>query len=214
MEKRVQTITKQFKTVGEITAVMRVEKGKHTVEITVPASGIVLRAQETSENMYASIDQCVEKIERQIHKYKTRLMKRKYSNFKDAAPAPLPDDSEDVPEETGEFKVARTKNYAMRPMGVQEAIMQMNMLNHDFSFSSTLKRKNRHCIPEKERGLRPDQSGNGLNLFRKPLSLQFKKFLQRAGAFAPTLFGLSYTHLLQLKKWIHSGTCAWSAYKN
>ena len=131
VEKRVQTITKQFKTVGEITAVMRVEKGKHIVEITVPASGIVLRAQETSENMYA-IDQCVEKIERQIHKYKTRLMKRKYSNFKDAAPAPLPEDSEDVPEETGEFKVARTKNYAMRPMGVQEAIMQMNMLNHDF----------------------------------------------------------------------------------
>ncbi len=132
VEKRVQTITKQFKTVGEITAVMRVEKGNHTVEITVPASGIVLRAQETSDNMYASIDQCVEKIERQIHKYKPRLMKRKYSNFKDAAPAPLPEDSEEVPEETGEFTVARTKNYAMRPMGVQEAIMQMNMLNHDF----------------------------------------------------------------------------------
>ena len=44
----------------------------------------------------------------------------------------LPEDSEEVPEETGEFTVARTKNYAMRPMGVQEAIMQMNMLNHDF----------------------------------------------------------------------------------
>ena len=131
VEKRVQTITKQFKTVGEITAVMRVEKGKHTVEITVPASGIVLRAQETSDKMYASIDECVEKIERQIHKYKTCLMKRKYSNFKDAEPAPLPDD-EELPEETGEFTVARVKNYAMRPMGVQEAIMQMNMLNHDF----------------------------------------------------------------------------------
>ena len=131
VEKRVQTITKQFKTVGEITAVMRVEKGKHTVEITVPASGIVLRAQETSDNMYASIDECVEKIERQIHKYKTRLMKRKYNNFRDAEPAPLPD-NEELPEETGEFKVARVKNYAMRPMGVQEAIMQMNMLNHDF----------------------------------------------------------------------------------
>ena len=51
VEKRVQTITKQFKTVGEITAVMRVEKGNHIVEITVPASGIVLRAQESSENM-------------------------------------------------------------------------------------------------------------------------------------------------------------------
>ena len=64
VEKKVETITKQFKTVGEITAVMRIERNKHIVEITVPASGIVLRAQEGSENMYASIDNCVEKIER------------------------------------------------------------------------------------------------------------------------------------------------------
>ena len=132
MEKRVQTITKQFKTVGEISAVMRVEKGNHIVELTVPASGIVLRAQEVSEDMYASIDKCVDKIERQIHKYKTRLMKRKYNNFRDAAPAPLPNPQEEVPEETDEFKVVRNKTYIMRPMGVQEAIMQMNMLNHDF----------------------------------------------------------------------------------
>ena len=45
VEKKVETITKQFKTVGEITAVMRIERNKHIVEITVPASGIVLRAQ-------------------------------------------------------------------------------------------------------------------------------------------------------------------------
>lgn len=132
VEKRIVTITKQFKTVGDISAVMCVEKGSHIVEITVPASGIVLRAQESSDNMYASIDKCVDKIERQIHKYKTRLMRRKYNNFRDEAPAPLPVDDEEVQEETGDFVVAREKTYAMRPMGVQEAIMQMNMLNHDF----------------------------------------------------------------------------------
>lgn len=131
VEKKVETITKQFKTVGEITAVMRIERNKHIVEITVPASGIVLRAQEGSENMYASIDNCVEKIERQIHKYKTRLMKRKYNNFRDAAVPPVSGDVEEASAD-GEFKVARTKTYAMHPMNVQEAIMQMNMLNHDF----------------------------------------------------------------------------------
>ena len=110
---------------------MRIERNKHIVEITVPASGIVLRAQEGSENMYASIDNCVEKIERQIHKYKTRLMKRKYNNFRDAAVPPVSGDVEEASAD-GEFKVARTKTYAMRPMNVQEAIMQMNMLNHDF----------------------------------------------------------------------------------
>ena len=49
VEKKVETITKQFKTVGEITAVMRIERNKHIVEITVPASGIVLRAQEAAK---------------------------------------------------------------------------------------------------------------------------------------------------------------------
>ena len=74
VEKKLVNITKQFKTVGDITAVMRVEKDSHIVEITVPASGIVIRAQEDSNDMYASIDKCVDKIARQIHKYKTRLM--------------------------------------------------------------------------------------------------------------------------------------------
>ena len=130
VEKRVTTITKQFKVVGEITVVMRVEKANHVVEITVPASGIVLRAQETTNDMYGSIDNCVEKIERQIHKYKTRLMRRKYNNFRDeyvAAPAAPEEEAAD-----GEFKIVRNKRYVLRPMNVQEAVMQMNLLNHDF----------------------------------------------------------------------------------
>ena len=85
VEKKITKVTKQFKTVGDISAVLKVEKGNHIVEITVPASGILLRAQETTKDMYSSIDLVVEKIERQIHKYKTRLMKRKYSNFADTA---------------------------------------------------------------------------------------------------------------------------------
>ena len=76
VEKKITKVTKQFKTVGDISAVLKVEKGNHIVEITVPASGILLRAQETTKDMYSSIDLVVEKIERQIHKYKTRLMKR------------------------------------------------------------------------------------------------------------------------------------------
>ena len=97
VEKKITKVTKQFKTVGDISAVLKVEKGNHIVEITVPASGILLRAQETTKDMYSSIDLVVEKIERQIHKYKTRLMKRKYSNFADTAvPAPAPARSESV----------------------------------------------------------------------------------------------------------------------
>lgn len=126
VEKKITKVTKQFKTVGDISAVLKVEKGNHIVEITVPASGILLRAQETTKDMYSSIDLVVEKIERQIHKYKTRLMKRKYSNFADvpAAPAPVEDDSE--------FEIIKSKKFVLHPMSVEEAILQMNLLNHDF----------------------------------------------------------------------------------
>jgi len=131
VEKKMVNITKQFKTVGDITAVMRVEKDSHIVEITVPASGIVIRAQEDTNDMYASIDNCVDKIARQIHKYKTRLMRRKYNNFRDEYVAAAPTKEEEK-EAEGEFKVVRNKHYVLRPMGVQEAIMQMNLLSHDF----------------------------------------------------------------------------------
>ena len=130
VEKKVNTITKQFKTVGDIAAVMRVEKDRHIVEITVPASGIVLRAQEVSDDMYASIDSCVDKIERQIHKYKTRLMRRKYNNFREEFVAAAP--AKDELAADGEFNIVRNKTYILRPMNVQEAVMQMNLLNHDF----------------------------------------------------------------------------------
>lgn len=127
VEKKIMKVTKQFKTVGDISAVLKVEKGNHIVEITVPASGILLRAQETTKDMYSSIDLVVEKIERQIHKYKTRLMKRKYSNFAESAvPAPVAEAEE------GEFQIVKNKRFVMHPMTPEEAILQMNLLNHDF----------------------------------------------------------------------------------
>jgi putative sigma-54 modulation protein len=129
VEKKVDKITRQFKTVGDITAVLKVEKGDHIVEITVPASGILLRAQEKTKDMYSSIDLVVEKIERQVHKYKTKLMRRKYNNFRDIPEqAAAPEAAED----NGEFKIIKNKSFALHPMTPEEAILQMNLLNHDF----------------------------------------------------------------------------------
>ena len=127
VEKKITKITRQFKTVGDISAVLKVEKGNHIVEITVPASGILIRAQETTKDMYSSIDLVVEKIERQVHKYKTRLAKRKYSNFVEPVPVT---EVEAVPDE--EFKIIKNKKFSMNPMTAEEAILQMNLLDHDF----------------------------------------------------------------------------------
>lgn len=127
VEKKITKVTRQFKAVGDISAVLKVERGNHIVEITVPAKGILLRAQETSRDMYTSIDLVVEKIERQVHKYKTRLMRRKYANFADTAAT-----AEEKAADEGEFEIIKSKHFALNPMTPEEAILQMNLLNHDF----------------------------------------------------------------------------------
>lgn len=126
VEKKIAKVIKQFKAVDEVVAVFRVAKGDHTVEITIPAKGILLRAQETTKDMYSSIDLVCEKIERQIHKYKTRLAKKKYANFVEP---PVIDET--VTEEDN-LEIIKNKKFTMHPMTPEEAIVQMNLLGHDF----------------------------------------------------------------------------------
>lgn len=126
VEKKIGKITKQFKSVGDITCLLKVEKTDHIVEISFPAGSLLLRAEERTKDMYASIDLVVEKIERQIHKYKTRLMKRKYNNFAEPVVEPIEAEAED------ELEIIKNKKFRLEPMTPEEAILQMNMLNHDF----------------------------------------------------------------------------------
>ncbi|MCH3959333.1 MAG: ribosome-associated translation inhibitor RaiA [Selenomonas sp.] len=132
VEKRVGKVTKYFENVGDITVLLTVSKGRHIVEVTVPVQGgILLRGEEATMDMYTSIDLVVEKLERQIHKQKTKLARRFRNNgFKAEAlqvPA-VPEKQED----DEEYKVVKTKRFIVKPMDVQEAIMQMNLLNHNF----------------------------------------------------------------------------------
>ena len=76
VSKRIGKVTKYFDVLGEITAVLTVEKGRHIVEVTVPVNGILLRGEESTTDMYTSIDLVIEKLERQIEKYRTRLSRR------------------------------------------------------------------------------------------------------------------------------------------
>ena len=77
VEKRVGKVAKYFDRVGEITVLLTVSKGRHIVEVTVPVEGgVLLRGEEATMDMYTSIDLVVEKLERQIHKHKTKLQRR------------------------------------------------------------------------------------------------------------------------------------------
>lgn len=101
-------------------------------EITVPFEGVTIRAEATNDdNLYVSIDQALAKLERQIHKYRTKLDKRLRSDA--FAPAEL----EYVEEEAAELegvqpKVVRHKTFPVRPMSMEDAVLQMELLGHDF----------------------------------------------------------------------------------
>ncbi len=124
--KRVNKITKYFDSLGEITAILIVEKGRHIIELTVPVNGMMLRGQEATADMYTSIDLVVDKIEKQIEKYKTKLSRRlKGGSFKGDLVAST------VAEDDG-TQVVKTKRFPIKPMDVEEAILQMNLINHDF----------------------------------------------------------------------------------
>lgn len=104
------------------------------VEVTIPARNITLRAENVSDDMYASIDLVQEKLERQIRKYKTR-MNRKSRNAMPTGQSfydeftPL--EATDEVENAG-VKIVRTKHVALKPMDAEEAVLQMDMLGHDF----------------------------------------------------------------------------------
>ena len=131
VEKRVGKIEKYFEKVEEITVLLTVSKGRHIVEVTVPVpGGVLLRGEEATMDMYTSIDLVVEKLERQIRKQKTKLERRfRQGGFKADAvqQGPIPERDEGE-----EYTVVKTKKFVVKPMDTQEAIMQMNLLNHNF----------------------------------------------------------------------------------
>ena len=130
VEKRVGKITKYFDNMDEISVLLSVEKDRQIVEVTAEVrGGLILRGQESNLDMYTSIDLVVEKLERQIHKQKTKLERRfRNGGIRSEAFA----ESKLQVEHEDEYPIVKTKHFVVKPMDVQEAIMQMNMLNHTF----------------------------------------------------------------------------------
>ncbi len=97
------------------------------MEITISAGGTLFRAEEETDTFNTALDRCIESIERQIRKNKTRLARKLREN---AFEPSLYDDAEDI-EEEGEFRI-RVKTFQYKPMSTEEAILQMNLLGHQF----------------------------------------------------------------------------------
>ncbi len=103
-------------------ATFSTERDNHVLEVTVTLNGYLLRAEESARDAFSVVDLVMEKLEKQIEKYRTKILKR------DKAELPLPNHS--YGQETG--RIVRVKRFAIKPMPPEEATMQMELLGHDF----------------------------------------------------------------------------------
>ena len=132
IEKKTNKMSRYLLPDTEMQVRMRKEKNdRRVVEITVPMGGnVILRAEaREQDNLFLAIDQALAKMERQIHRHRTKLEKRlREDAFKPEVPEYI---EEEVPEEDAP-KVVRHKTFPVRPMSVDDAIIQMELLGHSF----------------------------------------------------------------------------------
>ncbi|MBR5338037.1 MAG: ribosome-associated translation inhibitor RaiA [Lachnospiraceae bacterium] len=120
-------LEKYFTPDTEIIITLSVEKERKKIEVTIPVKGNIIRSEQVSNDMYVSIDLVEEIIERQLKKYKTKLVDKKQSAsyFNQEYIEKDYDEPEDV-------KIVRTKKFSPMPMYPEDACVQMELLGHDF----------------------------------------------------------------------------------
>lgn len=124
---KIGKLERYFTPETEIHVTLSVEKDRQKIEVTIPMKGNIVRAEQVSNDMYVSIDLVEEIIERQLRKYKTKLVEKKQAaiNFKTAFL-----EEESLEDDT--IEILRTKKFAMKPMDPEEACIQMELLGHSF----------------------------------------------------------------------------------
>ena len=130
IEEKIGKLDKYFEKPGELTAnvIVRVKGKDQIIEVTIPAKKIILRGEESSEDLYASIDLVSDKLERQIKKNKAKMNNMKGKKMVAEFNFDVVDTLEDEKEEL----IAKRKDLEMKPMSEEEAILQMELLGHDF----------------------------------------------------------------------------------
>ncbi len=130
VETKLNRLDKYFSQPVEARATLSVTKMDQTFEVTIPFGNVLLRAEESSDDMYKSIDLVQDKLERQIRKYKTKIERKagdQSVRFNDTAFTQSEElEGDDAP------KIVRTKKISMKPMSKEEAVLQMELLGHNF----------------------------------------------------------------------------------
>lgn len=136
IEQKLGKLERYFTPETEIIVTLSVEKERQKIEVTIPVKGNIIRSEQTSSDMYVSIDLVEEVIERQLRKYKNKLVAKSQghptaassgSNFKKEF-----FESDDESQTDDEIRIVRTKRFGIKPMYPEDACIQMDLVGHSF----------------------------------------------------------------------------------
>ena len=130
VEKKLSKFNRIFDEDAQDNVTVTLEKNRQTVEVTIRQNGMVYRAEQTAEEMNDALDAVVDVLGRQIRKNKCRLEKKMRAAVLDDFLAQEELDEDDMEEK--EYEVVRSKRFPVKPLDVEEAILQMNMVGHQF----------------------------------------------------------------------------------
>ena len=129
VEDKLSKLEKYFKPETDVNVTLSVEKERQKIEVTIPTKGHTIRAEEVSNDMYVSIDLVEETLERQLIKYRTKIISKKMNVAASFKAEYL---EEKVEEDEDHIKIVRSKRYDLKPMYPEDACIQMELLGHDF----------------------------------------------------------------------------------
>jgi putative sigma-54 modulation protein len=128
IESKFQKLGKYFSNEINVNIMLTLEKSRQKIEATINAKGTIFRAEDTTNDIYNGVDKVVDRLSSHMSKYKTKLQK-KHKDNKSILVADIPD----IPEEDGaDLAVVRKKKFDLLPMSADEAILQMELLEHNF----------------------------------------------------------------------------------
>lgn len=126
VEKKISKLDKYFQPEVSARATLTVQKNSQIFEVTIPFNGIILRCEESTDDMYKSIDLVESKLERQIRKQRTKLQKRSHESLRFSG------FDEVASEEDDDSEVVKVKRFNIKPMSTEEAMLQMELVHHNF----------------------------------------------------------------------------------
>lgn len=148
VEKKLEKFKKLFSENASVNVVVTLEKNRQTVEITIRDVGMVYRAESTMPEMNDALDKVVDILMRQIRKNKTRLEKK----IKSGSLNDFIAETADADELEEEYQVVRRKMVIVKPLSVEEAILEMNMINHDFFLFTNAETNDVNVVYKREDG--------------------------------------------------------------